>query len=79
MNKTKQLTNWNTKLNDKTFKMKGQIKKLERKLIWIDDIALIWKCKDKIKELTHKILINEQNLSLKVFFFINQHEAGYMQ
>ena len=71
MNKTKQLTNWNTKLNDKNFKMKGQIKKLERKLIWIDDIALIWKCKDKIKELKHKILINEQQVRFNLMTMLS--------
>jgi hypothetical protein len=62
MSKLKQLTSWNTKLNDKNFKMKANIKKIEKKLMWIDDVALIWRHKDKIKELKHKILINEQQV-----------------
>jgi hypothetical protein len=71
MSKTKQLTAWNTKLNDKNFKMKGKIKKLEKKLIWIDDISLIWKLKDKIKELKHKILINEQQVRFNLMTMLS--------
>ena len=71
MNKTKELTNWNTKLNDKNFKMKGKISKLEKKLIWIDDISIIWKHKDKIKELKHKILINEQQVRFNLMTMLS--------
>ena len=38
MNKTKELTSWNTKLSNKNFGMKLKIEKLEKRLIWIDDI-----------------------------------------
>ena len=72
MIKTKQLTSWNIKLNDKNFKMKASIKKLEKKLLWIDDIALIWKCKDKIKELKHKILINEQQVRFNLISMLSE-------
>lgn len=71
MNKTKELTGWNTKLNDKNFKMKGKISKLEKKLIWVDDIALIWRHKDKIKELKHKILINEQQVRFNLMTMLS--------
>ena len=52
----------NNRLNDKNFKMKGKIKNIEHKLLWIDDISVIWAYRDKIKALKHKILINEQQV-----------------
>jgi hypothetical protein len=74
MNKTTKLNKWNAKLNDKNFAMKGKIKKLENKLLWIDDLSLIWRYKDKIKELKSKILINEQQVRFNLMVMVNKQE-----
>ena len=71
MNKTKELTNWNTKLSNKNFGMKLKIEKLEKRLIWIDDISVIWRHKDKIKELKHKMLINEQQVRFNLMTMLS--------
>ena len=71
MNKTKELTSWNTKLSNKNFGMKLKIEKLEKRLIWIDDISVIWRHKDKIKELKHKILINEQQVRFNLMTMLS--------
>ena len=71
MSKTTKLAGSNIKLNDKNFKMKAKIKKIETKLNWIDDISLIWKLKDKIKELKHKILINEQQVRFNLMTMLS--------
>ncbi len=52
----------NFKLNNNNFKYRKQIKKLKRKLLYIENLKTIWSIKDKIKELEHKILINEQQV-----------------
>ena len=52
----------NTKINDRNFKLRGKINKIESKLLWIDDIATIWRYKDRLKEYRHEILINEQQV-----------------
>tara|TARA_R110000850_G_C9620994_1_gene430973 strand:+ start:241 stop:471 length:231 start_codon:yes stop_codon:yes gene_type:complete len=71
MNKTKELTSWNTKLSNKNFVMKLKIEKLEKRLIWIDDISVIWRHKDKIKELKHKMLINEQQVRFNLMTMLS--------
>jgi len=71
MNKTKELKSWNTKLSNKNFGMKLKIEKLEKRLIWIDDISVIWRHKDKIKELKHKILINEQQVRFNLMTMLS--------
>jgi hypothetical protein len=65
------LSKWNDKLNDKNFKMKDKIKKLEKKMVWIDDLSVVWKHKDKIKELKHKILINEQQVRFNLMAMLS--------
>ena len=52
----------NFKLNNNNFKYRNQIKKLTRKLLYTENLKAIWAHKDKIKELEHKILINEQQV-----------------
>ena len=49
----------NFKLNNNNFKYRKQIKKIKRKLLYIENLKTIWALKDKIKELEYKILINE--------------------
>jgi len=71
MSKSSNLKSWNIKLNDKNFSLKGKIKKIEKKLLWIDDISLIWKLKDKAKELKHKILINEQQVRFNLMTILS--------
>ena len=71
MNKTKELTSWNTKLSNKNFGMKLKIEKLEKRLIWIDDISVIWRHKDKIKELKHNMLINEQQVRFNLMTMLS--------
>lgn len=71
MNKTKELTSWNTKLYHKNFSMKLKIEKLEKKLVWIDDVSVIWRHKDKIKELKHKMLINEQQVRFNLMTMLS--------
>lgn len=71
MNKIKELTEWNVRLNNKNFRMKAKIKKLERKLVWINTLSLTWRHKDKIKELKHKILINEQQVRFNLMTMLS--------
>ena len=52
----------NFKLNNNNFRYRKQIKKLTRKLLYTENLKTIWALKDKIKELEHKILINEQQV-----------------
>tara|TARA_R110002111_G_scaffold202640_2_gene267664 strand:+ start:1089 stop:1307 length:219 start_codon:yes stop_codon:yes gene_type:complete len=52
----------NDKLNDINFKYRKRIKKLKAKMLYIESIKTIWNYKDKIKDLEHKILINEQEI-----------------
>ena len=52
----------NFNLNNNNFKYRKQIKKMNRKLLYIENLKTIWMLKDKIKELEHKILINEQQV-----------------
>ena len=52
----------NFKLNNNNFKYRKQIKKIKRKLLYIENLKTIWALKDKIKELEYKILINEQQV-----------------
>ena len=62
MNKHDELTSKNTKLNNINFRACNQIKKLKSKLPYIQNLKIIWRIKDRIKELEHKILINEQQV-----------------
>ncbi len=52
----------NFKLNNNNFKYRKQIKNLTGKLLYIENLKTILAIKDKIKELEHKILINEQQV-----------------
>lgn len=61
MNKTR-LESDNYKLNNANFRYLGKIKKLKSKLIYTENIKVIWSMKDKIKELEKKILLNEQQV-----------------
>ena len=56
----------NFKLNNSNFKYRNQIEKLTRKLLYTENLKAIWAHKDKIKELEHKILINEQQVRLNL-------------
>ena len=62
MNKQDELRGQNVKLNNINFKANKQIKKLTKKLLYIKNLKTIWKMKDKISRLKHKILINEQQV-----------------
>ena len=70
MNTNDELTAKNTKLNDVNFRLGKRIKKLTKRLLYIENIKTIWHITDMIKELQHKILIKEQqvrfNLILKL-------------
>ena len=61
----------NIRLNDNNFKMKGKIAKLEKKMLWIEDLSVIWRHKDKIKELKHRILINEQQVRFNLMTMLS--------
>lgn len=52
----------NFKLNNNNFRYRKQIKKLDRKLLYTENLKTIWTLKDKMKELERKILINEQQV-----------------
>ena len=62
MNKQDKLASDNLKLNEINFRASNRIKKLKRKLLYIENLKTIWRIKDRIKELEHKILINEQQV-----------------
>ena len=62
MSKSKTLTKDNERLNDINFRSRKRIKRLKNKLLYIESLKTIWRIKDRIKELEHKILINEQQV-----------------
>ena len=62
MSKAKELTRDNERLNDINFRARSRIKKFKSKLPYIESLKTIWSIKDRIKELEHKILINEQQV-----------------
>lgn len=62
MNKNDDLTDKNTKLNDVNFRHGKRIKKLTKRLLYIENVKTIWRIKDMIKELRRKVLINEQQV-----------------
>ena len=65
----------NTNLNNYNFRARKRISKLVKKLNYTENIKTIWSMKDKIKELDHKILINEQQVRFNLITLINQKEA----
>lgn len=71
MNKNDELTAKNTKLNDVNFKHSKRIKKLTKRLLYIENIKTIWRIKDMIMELQHKILINEQQVRFNLMLKLN--------
>jgi hypothetical protein len=60
----------NTKLNDSNFKYEKKIKKLKGKLYYTENIKTIWQIKDKIRELQHKILINQQQVRFNLMVLL---------
>jgi len=52
----------NEKLNNSNFRFEKKIKKLKQKLYYTESVKSIWDIKDKIRELQHKILINQQQV-----------------
>jgi len=64
------LRHQNTRLNDSNFKYRKKIRKLAKKLLYTESIKTIWKMKDKIKELEHKILINEQQVRFNLMVLL---------
>ena len=62
MDNKDKLRNENAKLNDANFKLDRKIKKLKNKLYYTENIKTIWLMKDKIRELNHKMLINQQQV-----------------
>ena len=64
------LRHQNTKLNDSNFKSRKKIRKLAKKLLYTENIKTIWKMKDRIKELEHKILINEQQVRFNLMVLL---------
>lgn len=62
MNKQDNLRKINDKLNDNNFAARKRIDKLKGKLLYIESLNVIWRYKDRIKELERKILINEQKV-----------------
>ena len=68
-----ELKEQNTKLNDINFKLSGEIKELKVKASYSESIKAIWELKDRIKELEHRVLINEQQVRFNLMTSINEH------
>jgi len=71
MNKQDRLRGQNFKLNNINFKASKQIKKLTKKLLYIENLKTIWKMKDKIAMLKRRILINEQQVRFNLMVLLN--------
>ena len=71
MNTNDELTDKNTKLNNINFRFAKRIKKLTKRLRYIENLKTVWTIKDKIKELKHKILINEQQVRFNLMLKLN--------
>jgi len=54
--------NDNYKLNTYNFTARKKIAKIKSKMLYTDNVKVIWGFKDSIKELEHRILINEQQV-----------------
>ena len=70
MNKQDGLRSQNFKLNNINFRSNKQIKKLTRKLLYIENLKTIWKMKDKIAMLRRRILINEQQVRFNLMVLL---------
>ena len=70
MSVSKSLRNHNYKMNDLNFTMNNKIRKIEKKLLYIESVKTIWTLKDRIKELKHKILINEQQVRFNLMVLV---------
>ena len=73
MTNRNELKEQNTKLNDINFKLSKKIKGLKIKVSYSESIKAIWELKDRIKELEHRILINEQQVRFNLMVSINEH------
>jgi len=71
MNKQDGLRSQNFKLNNINFKANKQIKRLTKKLLYIENLKTIWKMKDKIAMLRRRILINEQQVRFNLMVLLN--------
>jgi hypothetical protein len=71
MSKRDELSAQNTKLNDINFKLSKRIKKLKTKLLYIGSIKTNWAVKDRIRELEHRILINEQQVRFNLMVMLS--------
>ena len=74
MNKRDDLADKNRKMNNINFVAGNRIKKLQKKLIYVENLKTIWAIKDRIKELKHKILINEQQVRYNLLVMITGHD-----
>jgi len=71
MNKQNRLRSQNFKLNNINFRANNQIKKLTKKLLYIENLLkTIWKMKDKIAMLKRRILINEQQVRFNLMVLL---------
>ena len=71
MDKSAQLRSDNFKLNNSNFKYTKRIKKLKKQLLYLENLKIIWNTKDKIKDLEHRILINEQQVRFNLMTLLN--------
>ena len=65
----------NDRLNQINFKASRKIKRLKRGLQYTENIKKIWSVKDRIKELEHIILINEQQIKFNLLQRIAKNES----
>ena len=72
MNKQDELRGQNFKLNNINFKANKQIRKLTKKLLYIENLKTIWKMKDKIAMLKRRILINEQQVRFNLMVLLHK-------
>ena len=75
MNKQDRLRKQNFKLNNVNFRASKQIRKLTRKLLYIENLKTIWKMKDKIAMLKRRILINEQQVRFNLMFLLHDQST----
>ena len=72
MDKQDKLREENTKLNDANFRLDRKITKLKSKLYYTENIKTIWGIKDKIKELQHRLLLNQQQVRFNLMVLTNK-------
>ena len=74
MNKRDDLMVKNYKMNNINFVVGNRIKKLQKKLIYIENLKTIWAIKDRINELKHKMLINDQQVRYNLLVMITGND-----